>query len=101
MSIKTYKPVTPSLRHMIKIVKPAKQKAPRELIEGRINRTGGRNNSGRITIRHRGGGHKQRYRKIDRERQIGEMMEATVESIEYNPSSSGHLCLLTNNKGVK
>lgn len=128
MSIKTYKPITPSLRHMIKIVKPAKQKykmCPQsgpmnstnlltdehveivsqehetysrrnKLILGRVKQTGGRNNSGRITVRHIGGGHKQKYRKIDYQRLIGRNNDAIVERIDYNPTSSGFLGLLHN-----
>lgn len=101
MSVKKYKPVTPSLRHMIKVIKPVGSEGSNgkdKLIISRINKTGGRNNSGKITIRHRGGGHKQRYRLIDRKRQYGQFIKAEVKSIDYNPSSSGFLARLTDEK---
>lgn len=57
------------------------------------SKTGGRNNAGRITTRHKGGGHKQRYRKIDFKRNK-DGLDATVERIEYDPNRSAHIALL-------
>lgn len=100
LGIKKFKPVTPSLRHTIRIIKPKntiKSKtynSRNKLIKGRIIKRGGRNNNGRITIRHRGGGHKQRYRILDNKRHIGKGDIAYVKRIEYNPSITGHIALL-------
>lgn len=57
------------------------------------SKTGGRNNAGRITTRHKGGGHKQRYRKIDFRRNK-DGLDAIVETIEYDPNRSAHIALL-------
>lgn len=102
MSIKTYNPVTPSLRHTIRIVKPKrvneldrKSLNRRGLLINKVKKTGGRNNTGRITIRHRGGGHSRRLRVIDRKRIYGNYSMNLVERIEYDPNSSGFLALLT------
>lgn len=90
---KTYKPVTPGLRHL---------RRPRNdhLYEGRPVREltvarrkkGGRNNTGRITVRHRGGGHKQRIRIIDFVRKIPGIHD--VVRIEFDPGRSAHIALL-------
>ena len=66
MALRTYKPVTPSQRQLVLVDRSAlhKGKPVKALTEGK-NSTGGRNNNGRITVRFRGGGHKQAYRKID------------------------------------
>ena len=66
MALKSYNPVTPSLRHLVTVDRSElwKGKPVKALTEG-LKEHGGRNNSGRITMRRRGGGHKQRYRIID------------------------------------
>ena len=66
MAVKVLKPTTPGQRGMIKVVEPNLYKGePYPPLTTKKNRTGGRNNTGRITSRRRGGGHKQRYRIID------------------------------------
>src|SRR5436853_7077852 len=65
-----------------------------------LKKSGGRNNRGRITSRHRGGGHKRRYRIIDfRRNKYG--MEANVATIEYDPNRSARICLLEYTDGEK
>ena len=86
MSIKSYKPTTPSRRHMTVsgfdgIDKKAKPEASLTEI---LKKNAGRNSYGRITVRHRGGGNKRKYRIIDFKRDKFEM-PATVQRIEYDP----------------
>ncbi len=72
----------------------------KSLTEGRVTRSGGRNDKGRITSYHRGGGHKRRYRKIDfRREKVG--VPAKVASIEYDPNRSAHIALLHYADGEK
>jgi large subunit ribosomal protein L2 len=74
--------------------------AERSLLQGRINRTGGRNNVGRVTSWHRGGGHKRRYRKIDfRREKVG--IPAKVAAVEYDPNRSARIALLHYRDGEK
>ncbi len=101
MAIKSYRPTTPGRRHQtvsdfsdLSAVAPCKP-----LVKGR-NRTGGRNNHGRITVRHRGGGHKRRYREIDFKRNKPNI-PAKVHSIEYDPNRSSHIALLHYADGEK
>jgi large subunit ribosomal protein L2 len=93
MALKTYKPRTPSQRHLVIVDRSTlySGKPVKELVEGQIS-TGGRNNLGRITSRFRGGGHKQAYRKIDFKRARRE--PATVERIEYDPNRTGFIALI-------
>ncbi|MDM1545131.1 MULTISPECIES: 50S ribosomal protein L2 [Ignatzschineria] len=94
MSIKKAKPTSPGRRSLIQVVTPGlhKGKPYAPLVEGQ-HRTGGRNNDGRITSRHRGGGHKQHYRLIDFKRNK-ENIPAKVERIEYDPNRTAHIALL-------
>jgi large subunit ribosomal protein L2 len=94
MALKTYNPTTPGQRQLINIDRTGLYKgAPvKTLTEGQ-NSTGGRNNSGRITTRFRGGGHKQAYRKIDFKRTKRDM-PATVERLEYDPNRTGFIALI-------
>ena len=94
MALKTYKPVTPSLRQLVLVDRSGlhKGKPVKALTEGKHN-TGGRNNHGRITGPHRGGGHKRRYRLVDfKRRKFG--MPATVERLEYDPNRTAFLALV-------
>jgi large subunit ribosomal protein L2 len=98
--IKTYKPITPSLRQKI-VIRSAglyKGSSIKRLSKG-ISSSGGRNNLGRITVYHRGGGHKRKYRIIDFKREIAAYSSATVIRIEYDPNRSANiaLCESTNN----
>ena len=94
MTLKKFKPVTPSLRHLVIVDKSTlwKGKPIKKLTEG-LSENGGRNNKGRVTVRHRGGGHKQSYRIIDFKRRKFEVM-ATVERLEYDPNRSAFIALL-------
>ena len=101
MAIKTYKPVTPSRRHMTvsgfegveKHVRPE-----RSLTES-LKKHAGRNSYGRITVRHHGGGNKQKYRVIDWKRQ--KEGAATVLRLEYDPNRSAFIALLQYEDGQK
>jgi large subunit ribosomal protein L2 len=69
-------------------------KKPNKRLTKGIKKTGGRNNNGRITTRHRGGGHKRRYREIDFKRNRHDGVPAKVASIEYDPNRSARIALL-------
>ncbi|MSO97658.1 MAG: 50S ribosomal protein L2 [Rhodospirillaceae bacterium] len=94
MALRSYKPVTPSLRGTVLIDKSElyKGKALKSLTEGQSS-TGGRNNSGRVTSRFRGGGHKHKYRVIDFKRTKRDM-PATVERLEYDPNRTAFIALI-------
>ena len=94
MSLKQYNPVTSSQRGLILIDRSELWKgAPvKSLTEG-LRKTGGRNNRGRITTRHIGGGHKQRYRLIDFKRTKRDV-PGTVERLEYDPNRTSFIALL-------
>ena len=101
MGLKKFKPTTPSRRFMIitdfsEITKSAPEKS---LIQP-LKKSGGRNSYGRVTMRHRGGGHKRRYRIIDFKREkFG--IPAKVVSIEYDPNRSARIALLVYADGEK
>ena len=88
------KPTSPGRRFVVQVTTPGLHKGkPHAALLAPKSSTGGRNNAGRITTRHRGGGHKQRYRVIDFKRdKIG--VPARVERIEYDPNRSAHIALL-------
>ncbi|MCH9612827.1 MAG: 50S ribosomal protein L2 [Chlamydiia bacterium] len=100
---KTHKPTTPSQRSYIKPSQDQltknKAKAPKKLLKAK-RRTNGRNSLGRITVRHRGGGHKRKYRLIDFKRQKDDI-QATVKAIEYDPNRSAFIALLHYADGEK
>jgi large subunit ribosomal protein L2 len=87
-------PTSPGRRFVVKVVTPGLHKgSPHSALITAKARNGGRNNAGRITTRHQGGGHKQRYRVIDFKRdKTG--VPARVERIEYDPNRSAHIALL-------
>tara|TARA_R110000787_G_scaffold187093_20_gene298966 strand:- start:2423 stop:3253 length:831 start_codon:yes stop_codon:yes gene_type:complete len=88
------KPTSPGRRHQVKVLTPGLWKgAPHAPLLETNKPDGGRNNNGRITTRHRGGGHKQHYRVIDFKRSK-DGIAAKVERIEYDPNRSAHLALL-------
>ncbi len=95
MALKKYKPTTPSTRGLVLVDRSElyKGKPVKKLTEGQ-NATGGRNNLGRITLRFRGGGHKQAYRIIDFKRRKFDM-PATVDRIEYDPNRTAYIALIT------
>lgn len=94
MALKHFKPVTPSLRQLVIVDRSAlyKGKPVKTLTEGKTS-SGGRNNTGRVTVRFRGGGHKQTYRLVDFKRSKRDM-SATVERIEYDPNRSAFIALI-------
>jgi large subunit ribosomal protein L2 len=94
MALKTYKPTTPSQRQLVLVDRSAlwKGKPVKALTEGVLAK-GGRNNTGRITVRHQGGGHKRRYRMIDFKRRKFDM-SATVERLEYDPNRTAFIALV-------
>jgi large subunit ribosomal protein L2 len=94
MALKTFKPVTPSLRQLVIVDRDDlyKGKPVKQLTEGKSS-SGGRNNTGRITVRFRGGGHKQAYRIVDfKRRKLG--VPAKVERIEYDPNRTCFIALI-------
>jgi len=94
MALKHFNPVTPSLRGTVLIDRSElfKGKPVKQLTEGKSH-SGGRNNHGRITVRFRGGGHKQTYRLIDFKRRKFDV-PATVERLEYDPNRTAFIALL-------
>jgi large subunit ribosomal protein L2 len=94
MTVVKQKPTTPGRRGMVKVITPGlhKGRPHRPLVQSR-SRTSGRNNDGRITIRHRGGGHKQSYRVIDFRRSKDGVI-GRVERLEYDPNRSAHIALV-------
>src|SRR5215218_7858555 len=94
MALKNYNPVTPSQRQLVLVDRTGlyQGKPLKELTEGKHS-SGGRNNTGRTTVRFRGGGHKQTYRKIDFQRRKFDV-NATVERIEYDPNRTAFIALV-------
>jgi large subunit ribosomal protein L2 len=94
MSIAKMKPTSAGRRFVVRVKNPDLHKGePHRALLGKKTRSGGRNNKGRITTRHTGGGHKQRYRVIDFKRgKVG--VPARVERLEYDPNRSAHIALL-------
>jgi len=94
MAVVKQKPTSPGRRGMVRVVTPGlhKGKPHAALVESK-NAISGRNNAGRITVRHRGGGHKRQYRLIDFVRNK-DGIPAKVERIEYDPNRSAHIALV-------
>jgi large subunit ribosomal protein L2 len=99
MALKKYNPTTPSQRGLVRVDKSDLWKGGplKQLTEG-ISKTGGRNNRGRITSRHIGGGHKKLYRLIDFKRNKFDSV-ATIERIEYDPNRTAYIALITYEDG--
>jgi large subunit ribosomal protein L2 len=94
MAIVKRKPTSPGRRAVVNVVSPELHKgAPHAALLVRKNRSGGRNNKGRITTRHVGGGHKQHYRLVDFRRNK-DLVPATVERLEYDPNRTAHIALV-------
>jgi len=94
MPLMKVKPTSPGRRALVKVVSPELHKGePHWPLVERQNRGSGRNNLGRITMRHKGGGHKQHYRVVDFRRDK-DGIQATVERLDYDPNRSAHLALL-------
>ncbi len=102
MGIKKYKPYTPSRRNMTgsdfaEITKTSPEKS----LVVSLKKNSGRNNQGKITVRHRGGRAKRKYRIIDFRRKTKDGIPATVKAIEYDPNRSANIALLTYADGEK
>ncbi|GAA0202089.1 50S ribosomal protein L2 [Kangiella japonica] len=94
MAIVKAKPTSPGRRFVVKVVNPDLHKGkPHAPLLEKKSRNGGRNNDGRITTRHVGGGHKQHYRLIDFKRNK-DNITGTVERLEYDPNRSAHIALI-------
>jgi large subunit ribosomal protein L2 len=100
MALKTFRPTTPSLRQLVQVDRGHLYKgAPIKVLTEGKTKSGGRNNYGRITTRHIGGGHKQAYRKVDFKR--GKLdIPANVERLEYDPNRTAFIALLKYNDGT-
>jgi len=94
MALKTFKPTTPGQRQLVLVDRSAlyRGKPVKALTEGKSG-SGGRNNNGRITVRFRGGGHKQAYRKVDFKRRKFDV-PARVERLEYDPNRTAFIALI-------
>lgn len=101
MALKKFKPTTPSLRFksVVDFSVLTNKKAEKSLTEGK-KRISGRNSGGAITVRHRGGGHKRKYRLVDFTRKKYDI-PAFVKSLEYDPNRSAFICLIQYEDGEK
>ena len=95
MGIKTYRPYTPSRRHMTgsDFAEITKFKPEKSLCTP-LSKQAGRNNQGKITVRHRGGGAKRKYRLVDFKRNDKDGIAAKVIGIEYDPNRSANIALI-------
>ncbi len=94
MAIVKTKPTSPGRRHVVQVKHTGLHKgAPHAPLIEKKSKTGGRNNNGHVTTRHKGGGHKQRYRVIDFKRDK-DGVPGSVERIEYDPNRTSHIALI-------
>src|SRR5437762_10702173 len=101
MAVKKIRPITPSQRHMIvDSYDDITAGKPEKSLTERIQRSGGRNNSGKMTMRYIGGGHKRMYRIVDFKRDK-HGVPALVKSIEYDPNRTARIALLVYSDGEK
>ena len=101
MSIKVYKPTTNARRNMsVTDYSELSKVAPERSLLKVLKKNSGRNSYGRITVRHRGGGNRRKYRVIDFKRNKFDV-EATVKTLEYDPNRSAHIALIEYTDGVK
>jgi large subunit ribosomal protein L2 len=101
MAIVKLKPTSPGRRFVVKVVTPDLHKgAPHAPLLDKKSKQGGRNNTGRITTRHQGGGHKQHYRVIDFKRNKDGIV-GTVERLEYDPNRTSHIALIKYTDGER
>jgi len=100
MALKQYRPITPSLRQLVIVDRSElwKGKPVKALTQG-LTKSGGRNNTGRITARRMGGGHKRVYRLVDFKRRKFDV-PATVERLEYDPNRTGFIALIKYQDGT-
>lgn len=96
------KPTSPGRRFLVKVVNPDLHKGkPYSPLVEKKSKTGGRNNNGRITVRHQGGGHKQNYRNIDFKRSDKDGITARVERFEYDPNRTAYIALILYKDGER
>src|SRR5216110_1936322 len=101
MAIRRYKPTSAGRRFMtVSAFDEITKRKPEKALTSKLTKKGGRNNNGRITTRHQGGGHKRRYRVIDFKRQK-DGVPAKVAAIEYDPNRSARIALLNYADGFK
>jgi large subunit ribosomal protein L2 len=101
MTVKAYKPTSPGIRFRISLGKTGlTPKPPEKSLVRRLLKEAGRNNQGKITVRHHGGGSKQQYRLIDFKRNK-DGVPAKVKSLEYDPNRSAHIALVMYADGEK
>ena len=100
MGLKEYKPTSPGRRNTIADdFADITKKKPEKSLLAPLTKKGGRNNRGRVTVRHRGGGHKRRYRLVDFKRD--KSGEALVLGIEYDPNRTARIALVRYEDGAK
>ena len=101
MPVRRYKPTSPGRRFMtVSTFEEITKSKPEKGLTEKLTKKGGRNNNGRITTRHQGGGHKRRYRVIDFKR-LKDGIPAKVAAIEYDPNRSARIALLHYADGAK
>jgi len=101
MAIKTYKPTSPGKRNHVSVInEEISSKRPEKSLVRPLSKSGGRNNYGRLTARHIGGGHKRKYRLVDFKRNKVNV-PARVAAIEYDPNRSANIALLNYSDGEK
>jgi large subunit ribosomal protein L2 len=101
MAVRNLKPVTPGQRHkIIGTFDEITASKPQKSLLAPIKKSGGRNNTGKMTMRYLGGGHKQKYRIVDFQREK-EGIKATVQTIEYDPNRSARIALVEYTDGEK
>jgi large subunit ribosomal protein L2 len=102
MGIKTYNPYTPSRRNMSgSDFSEITTKAPEKSLLSSLKKNSGRNNQGKITVRHQGGGNRRKYRMIDFKRNAKDGIPAIVKSIEYDPNRTANIALICYADGEK
>ena len=101
MAIKKYKPTSPARRFMsVSAFEEITKTTPERSLLSKVSKSGGRNNVGRLTVRHHGGGNTRKYRIIDFKRNKEDIM-ARVASIEYDPNRTANIALLNYTEGEK
>jgi large subunit ribosomal protein L2 len=101
MALRTIRPTTPGQRGMVRVVNPDLHKgAPHAPLLAPLARTGGRNNVGRVTTRHQGGGHRRHYRLVDFRRDK-DGVPGRVERVEYDPNRSANIALVLYRDGER
>ena len=101
MAVRKFKPMTPGTRHkIVSSFDTVTTDTPEKSLIAPLKKSGGRNNTGKMTMRNRGGGHKRRYRVIDFKRDKQEM-KATVQTVEYDPNRNARIALVEYTDGEK